>query len=211
MSEKYLKKSAFAAQQGWNPSYVTKLKNQGRLVFCMGNPKLIDVDATLAELQRTGDPGKAALRQHHSAARVEKHVTTFIKSDAPSDDEPQAAADPKYWDNKTRREGTLADLAALELAKKSGELVEFKRVEEAAFAAGRLLRDTVLGLPTRLAPELAAMNDTFQIEIRMRDELRQIFSDVAKMAVDDLKRLIEQTPPTRMVETEGDERNALRR
>ena len=205
MSEKYLRKSAFAAQQGWNPSYVTKLKNQGRLVYCKDDPKLIDVDATLEELTRTGDPGKAALRQHHSAVRVEKHVTAFVKPHAPSDEEPGAgaAADPKYWDNKTRREGTLADLAALELARKSGELVEFKRVEEVAFAAGRLLRDTVLGLPTRLAPELAAMTDAFQIEIRMRDELRQIFAGLAKMETDDLSRLTGETSSTRMAKTEG--------
>jgi hypothetical protein len=193
MDEKYLRKSAFAAQRGWSPSYVTKLGHQGRLVFCTDNPKLIDVEATLANLQCTCDPDKERLRQHHSAVRVEKHVTAFVKPDAPSTDESPSAADPKYWTNKTRREGALADMAQLELAKQLGDLVDRKKVEAMAFATGRMLRDAVLGLPTRLAPELATMTDAFEIEVKLRNAYRQVLSDMSKMAADDMAKLLEQS------------------
>jgi hypothetical protein len=190
---RYLSKSKFAAEQGWSPSYVTKLNQQGRLVLCPDR-KLVDVDATLAILRRTEDPGKESVRQHHQGARVEKHVVAHVKSDASTKDEPGApSADPKYWDNKARREGMLADLAELELAKKRGELVERQRVEAMAFAAGRTLRDAVLGLPTQLAPVFATMTDAFQIEIKLRDALRQVFADAVKMTADDLARATEQT------------------
>jgi hypothetical protein len=191
---RFLSKSKFAAEQGWSPSYVTKLGQQGRLVLCE-NKKLVNVDATLAMLRRTEDPGKDSVRQHHQAGRVEKHVGAHVEPDAPTDDEPGAAAgaDPKYWDNKARREGMLADLAELELAKKRGELVERQRVEAMAFAAGRTLRDAVLGLPTQLAPVFATMTDSFQIEIKLRDALRQVFADAVKMTADDLTRASEQS------------------
>lgn len=157
--EGFLTRAGFAARQGWSPSYITKLGHQGRLVLC-ADRKLIDVAATLAALQRTGDPRKQSVRQHHAAARVEKHVSAFVRPDAPSDGEPTApGAAPKYWDAKTRREGALAELAEIELAKTCGNLVDRQRVEAVAFAAGRLLRDTVLGLPTQLAPIFAGMGE----------------------------------------------------
>lgn len=192
MSEKFLNRSAFAAQQGWSPSYVTKLGYQGRLVLCPDNPKLVDVEATLATLLSTGDPRKENVRQHHAADRVEKHVTAHIQPDAPSNDEPAATADPKYWDAKARREHTLGELAELELAKKRGEQVDRSRVEAMSFAAGRMTRDAVLGLTPRLAAEFAAMTDAFEIEIKLRDALKQVFANVATMTADDLNKAMEQ-------------------
>lgn len=189
----YLSKSQFAAQQGWSPSYVTKLKDQDRLVLAPDG-KMVDVEATLLRLQRTSAPEKEAVRQHHAQARTEKHVGAHIKPDAPSDDggEDRGAAggssDPKYWDNKARREGALAELAELELSQKRGELVDRARVESAAFAIGRMLRDAVLGLPTQLAPELASMTDAMAIEAKLREALRQVFADTVKLTADDLDK-----------------------
>jgi hypothetical protein len=189
----YLSRSEFAAAQGWSPSYVTKLGKQGRLILA-DEGRRVDVAATLALLKRTEDPGKDAVKQHHAAARAEKHVGTHVRHDAPGEEGVvSASADPRYWDNKARREGALAELAELELAKKRGELVERARVEAAAFAVSRMLRDTVLGLPTQLAPEFAAMSDAFAIETRLRTALRQVFEDAARITADDLDRAMEQT------------------
>jgi hypothetical protein len=187
----FMTRAEFARDRGWNRSYVTKLGQQGRLVLD-SSEKLINVVATLARLSRTDDPAKESVRQHHAAARVEKDVGAFVKHDAPTLVEPSdKAADPKYWGNKTRREGALAELAELELAKKRDELVERPRVEAMAFAAGRTLRDAVLGLPTQLAPTFTTMTDAFEIEVKMRDALRQVFADAAKMTADDLNRASE--------------------
>lgn len=187
-SEKFLTRSAFAVQQGWSPSYVTKLGYQGRLVLCP-NEKFIDVDATLAQLRSTADPRKQYVRNLHSAARIEKNVRAHLRPDAPPDEADESCSDPKYWSNRTRREGALAELAELELGKKRGDLVERLRVETASFAAGRMLRDTVLGLPTQLAPVLASMKDASQIETKLRDALEQVFSDAERMTADDLSRI----------------------
>jgi phage terminase Nu1 subunit (DNA packaging protein) len=189
-TQQFLSRSEFAAQQGWSPSYVTKLGKQERLVFDQSGKK-IDVAATLAMLQRTSDPGKEAVRDHHAAARVEKHVTSHTSPTAPLSEPKATDQDPKYWGNKTRREGALAELAELELAKKRGDLVERAHVESMAYAAGRALRDIVLGLPTKLAPQFANMTDPYEIEVKLRNALRQVFVDAQQMTADDLLRATE--------------------
>lgn len=190
MSEKYLSRSAFAARQTWSPSYVTKLGHQGRLVLCPENPKLIDVGATLAALLCTGDPGGGSLRKYHASMRVEKHVSAHVKIDSATDDiAAPVDVDPKYWDSKTRREAALANLTELELAVKSGHLVNRQRVEDVAFRSGRMLRDAGLGIPTQLAPVFASMTDAVEIEAKFSKALHQIFADFEKMASDDLSRV----------------------
>jgi hypothetical protein len=190
----YLSKSEFAASQGWSPSYVTKLKDQARLVLSADGKK-VNLQATLALLQKTTDPGKESVRMHHAAERTEKHVGVHARHDAPSEDVPggTASANPKYWEAKANREDNLAQLAQLELAKKRGDLVDRQRVETVAFASGRMLRDAMLGLPTQLAPELATMTDAFQIEVKMREALRKVLADHAQMTADDLLKAME--PP----------------
>lgn len=188
----YLSKSQFAASQGWSPSYVTKLLDQQRLVLSPDGKK-VNLQATLALLNRTSDPGKEGVRDHHAAGRTDKHVGAHIRPDAPSapDSDAGASSDPKYWNAKARREDTLAELAQLDLAKKRGDLVERERVEAMSYAAGRMLRDAVLGLPTRLAPELATMTDPFEIEVKLREALRQVLADMSKMSADDLEKAME--------------------
>lgn len=191
--EAFVNRTAFAALQGWSPSYVTKLGKQGRLVLDAAG-KLVNVAETIAMLQRTIDPGKEAVRQHHVDQRVQRHVKAPLALDAPDDAEIPAAAkssgaDPKYWGNKARREGAMAELAELELAKARGELVERRLVESAAFGAARTLRDSLLGLPVQLAPQFAACSDAFEIETRLRDALRKLLTDASKMTAEDLQRI----------------------
>ena len=191
--DRFLTRSAFAAKCCFSPSYVTKLGHQGRLVLCP-NQRLIDVEATLANLNRTVDPSRENVRRHHAAARVEKYVTAFARPDAPGDEgRADVCTDPKYWDNKARREGALAELAEVELERQRNSLVDRARVEATAIAAGLALRDAALRGATQLAPVFATMTDAFQIEIKLRDALRQVFADAAKLTVNDLARLSEQS------------------
>jgi hypothetical protein len=182
----YLTRAEFARAQNWSRSYVTKLGNEGRLVLDAAG-KMIDVGATLAVLKRTTDPSKETVRQHHAATRADK-PTEKDSNEAPA----SASADPKYWDNKARREGALAEMAELELATKRNELVDRERVEATAFATGRNLRDTMLGLPTRLAPVIATMTDAFEVEVMLRDAIRQVFADSMKLTADGLLRVSER-------------------
>lgn len=194
-SEQFVSKSAFAAAQGWSPSYVTKLGQQGRLVMAP-DAKRVDAAATLALLRETRDLGKAHVTQLHAAGRVQRHVGRQLDPKQPDEKQlergAESASDPKYWENKARRESALATMAELELAERLGLLVDRKRVEAAAHAGGRTLRDALLGLPTRLAPELASMSDAFEVEAKLRGALRIVLEDTAKMSLQDMDAALQR-------------------
>lgn len=197
--EQFVSRADFARMRGWNRSYVTKLSQQGRLVLSPDG-KLVDVPATLARLSESSDPGRAHVAARHAADRTEKHVSAYVRPDAPSGDgvvPPKAGADgvdeSGYWKSKGRREAALAEMAELELQSKMGALVDRAKVEHAVESLHRMLRDNVLGLPTRLAPELASMTDAFEIEVKMRTAIRALLEDLSKLTTQDLGQFAGRT------------------
>jgi hypothetical protein len=76
-----------------------------------------------------------------------------------------------YAASRAAREAYLARLAKLEFEQRSGKLVDGDEVRAQIFALGRRLRDTLLGIPDRLAPVLAGQTDTAAIHRILSDEL----------------------------------------
>src|SRR5207249_1474334 len=64
-----------------------------------------------------------------------------------------------YAASRAAREAYLARLAKLEFEQRSGKLVDADEVRAQVFGLGRRLRDTLMGLPDRLAPVLAGQTD----------------------------------------------------
>jgi len=157
----FMSKSAFAKLQDWSRSYVSKLSAQGKLVRCPDNSKLIDVSATLKALGRSAPGG-------------EKPATAQTEPGATS-------SDPNYWASKARHEAAMAKLSEMELARRSGELVDRRRVEMAAFTIARTLRDGILGVPVRMGLDL-------EKEKQLYDELRGVLDGMAKYSAADLER-----------------------
>lgn len=174
----YLSKSAFAAHRGVSPGYVTKLKDQGRLVMAPDG-KRVDVAATERLLSATADPVKAPVAERHHRERVEKGVHTQLAPSAPS--LPPLDDRVDYQQARAHREHYLAELAKDELAKNRGALVERSTVDHAAFAASRTLRDLLLGLPAQMAGELIAITDPWEMERRLTDHLRRALEDAASL------------------------------
>ncbi|MFM2042281.1 MAG: Achromobacter phage Mano [Pseudomonadota bacterium] len=75
---------------------------------------------------------------------------------------------------KARRRLTAARarMAEIELQRAAGEVVPLADMEGAWFAAGRLTRDRLLSIPSRIAAELAACQDPHEVSIRLEAELR---------------------------------------
>lgn len=93
-----------------------------------------------------------------------------------------AAAESPYFAAKTAREQAEAEMAQLELAKMQGQLCDTDGARRAAFNAGRMLRDMLLTIPTKLAPELAGCTDRPTIERRLREELRKPLEHIARLS-----------------------------
>lgn len=190
----YLTKSEFAARRGWSKSYVSKLANQDRLVLTADGK--VDVEATETLLAESADPSKAAVAARHEDNRVERDVRTHLQpgGDTPAVQPPvpQSGKGPDFQKARAHREYYLAQLAEAEFNKVQGNLVERKAVEDAAFAAGRTLRDLVFGLAPQLAAELTGMSDSWEIEKHLAGAFRQVFDDAAKMSGADLKQAMTQ-------------------
>ncbi|TCP73418.1 hypothetical protein EC849_117105 [Pseudomonas putida] len=191
----HLTKSEFAARHGWSKSYVSKLAKQDRLVLTADGK--VDVEATELLLAESADPSKAAVAARHEEHRVERDVRSQLQSGPgpASMLQPDSASvgTHNFQKAKAHREYYLAQLAEAEFNKVQGNLVERQAVEDAAYSAGRMLRDQFLGLAPQLAAELVAMSDPWDIEKHLVDAFRRVFTEVGKMNSADLSQAITQS------------------
>lgn len=124
------------------------------------------------ELERT-DPGANELR----APRALGEGPLVIGPDelpVGPDGEPLKPTQVAAW--KTAIE---AQIKTLELAKLRGELVPADLVEQRLEHVGRVTRDSVLAVPSRLAQQLAALTDPAELEIVLERELTRALLAVA--------------------------------
>ena len=148
----------FARAQGWEKSYVTRLKHEGRLVF--NDAGQVDFEASLQRIKATsGAPERAA---------------------------PAVQGKP-YSDSQDRERFYSAELKRLELERETKKLRDAAEVERAVDDAGVLVRVTVEGWRDRLPPQLAALGgDEGRIAAFMRAEcehlLRRLSEKFAAMA-----------------------------
>lgn len=187
-----MSKSEFAAYKGWSKPYVSKLAKQERLVLTADGK--VDVAATEALLERSADPSKTGVAERHQRGRIERGVTAHLVPTAPPLDPPpyvgNPGKEPDFQKSRARREHFLSRLAENEARKSDGELVERAKVEQAAFAAGRLLRDLLLGLPKQISAELSAITDPWEVERRLTAGLRRVLEDAQRLSAADLEQII---------------------
>ena len=186
-----ISKTEFAARRGWSKSYVSKLASQDRLVLTVDDK--IDLEATEALLAKSADPSKAAVAARHQKERIQRGVHTQLSPEveptstaAPQPVISPAGKLPDFQKARAHREYYLAQLAEAEFYKVQGSQVELEAVKTAAFNAGRLLRDQLLGMPPQLAPELASMTDPWEIERRLTAAIRASLEDAERMSSADL-------------------------
>lgn len=196
----YLSKSAFAARIGRSPSYITWLKDNDRLVLAP-NGKHVDVLATEAKILDTADPSKAAVAARHQQDRVQRDVRSHLSPLAETNQLSIAAPLPKtqggqgadFQKARAHREYYLAQLAEAEFHKVQGTQVHTETVKKAAYNAGRMLRDQLMGMPPQLASELASMTDPWEIERHLSAAIRRCLDDAGRLSAADLEHSLNPT------------------
>lgn len=173
--------SAYAAHIGKTPAYVSKLKRHGRLVMVQNEKgkRVVDFDLSDRLIRNTADMSRAGNGANAKPTAAPSAPVEPIGIERNDDTFRQAHTHEKVY---------TAKKAELEYKKLAGDLVERKRVQDAAFSIGRMMRDSVLSVPTRIAPELADLTDAWEIERRIAAALRQVLDDVSKLAEADLDR-----------------------
>jgi len=78
---------------------------------------------------------------------------------------------PALHESRARREHYLAEKARMEVSQQRGELVSAADVQKEAFRCARTVRDSMLAIPARLAPELAATQDTRVVYVALEQAI----------------------------------------
>lgn len=178
-----LTRKEYGELKGWSRQHISKLVQNERLV--LNDAGLIDVDASDQLLAMTSDPSKTGVVARHQQR---------LHRDAPNAGEEMAALQdglaPDFQKARAMREHYLALQEQTNFHTQQGALVERKAVENAAYSAGRLVRDQLLGLPPRLAPEIAGMTDPWHIERLLTAAIRQALEDAERVSMADLEHAV---------------------
>lgn len=165
----------FARILGVAPSYVTELKDAGRLMLDPAGKVLVEDTKRL--LRDTADPGKDAVRARHAAARGQQ---------GEGEGEEGGDFDPPSSDAK-RKAKALADAAEADARKKLrdeavelGSLLHVDDVTHAVREAAATLRAALENLPTRLAPLLAAEADEGKVRVLLAEAVEHQLEELAR-------------------------------
>lgn len=172
----YVAKSAFAKIYGCGLSYVTKLKDEGKLVLSPDG-RLVDVEASLELIEESRDLSKTGVRERWAAYRSGQAIDGDAPSAQPAS-ESQAPAQPSrdsaYHRARTEREQVDAQIKRLELRKMLGEVAETAPMIKAVYDSQAAARSALLQLPDRLAGQIAPETDPAKVHDMLRLECERI-------------------------------------
>lgn len=163
MSAAHMTQAAYAAHRGVAKSYITKLKQEGRLVLTPAG--LVDVAASDSRIGATADPNRDDVASRHQAAR------TSAPSPAPAAPATDGGVGNSYQAARAVKERFLALEAKRAYEEAMGLLRDGREVEAVVATAMTELRQRLESLASTMAPELAAMTDEGRVRAYLRDEI----------------------------------------
>ena len=181
----FLTRKEYGELKGWSKQHISKLIQNDRLV--LNEAGLVDVDASEQFLAMTRDPSKVGVSARHAQDKQVSAPTIAPVHPAANASLPSI---PDYQRSRARREHAQAEQIEAQVRKENGSLVEASVVDKAAFEAGRMLRDLLLGLPPQIASELVAMTDPWEIEKHLTTSIRRTLEDAERMSISDLSRAL---------------------
>ncbi|WP_298580551.1 hypothetical protein [uncultured Luteimonas sp.] len=158
----------FARRCGWKASYVTELKDAGRLVLT-ADGRRVQVAASLRLIEDTRDPSKAGVAARHAATRGAASPSTSAAPEAGQggaggDDEAEDRAPVAYDDplalRRARAQAEIQEAALRKALREEqqelGELLQRDDVLAVIADAITTLRTGLENLPNTLSASLAA-------------------------------------------------------
>ncbi len=162
-------KSAYAKHRGVTPAAVTTAIKSGRIagaVVTQNGKQLIDLEKADALWTRnTLQQPPPTTAGPAPAPPTVRQLRDLIQS-LPEDEIPDLN------ESRARREHYQAEKARLEALQGRGELVPAADVRKEAFNLARAVRDKLMGIADRLAPQLAATQDARVCHHLLSEEIR---------------------------------------
>ena len=181
-----LGKKAFADLIGRSPSYVTKLKNDGRLVMTSDGKK-VNVAASQRLIEQTaGIRGDVTDRwQAARNARTDGNASLATPEPEKTPQRPTAQADAaekigsSLQAARAVKEKYAAMTAKVEYEKLIGELESRDNVHADLRSIGAVLRSAMDVFPDQIAPLLTATSDMHEIHLILTENCTEVLHRVA--------------------------------
>lgn len=175
----------FARLAGFKRSYISQLREAGRLVLT-DDQQRVRVADSLELIRSTRDPSKAGVAARHEAARQTPAVPAAPASppaggggDGDDDGEPEGGAKGyQYWRERTERAKALAAERENELAE--GKLLAAADVESVVGDAITQLRGRLESLPDILGPQLAAESDEGRARALLAEAIEHALEETSR-------------------------------
>ena len=163
-------KSAYARSRGCSPAAVTTAIKSGRIkaaVVTKDGKELLDFDKAndLWARNTQQQPPSTQAPATPSKPPSDRELRAFIEG-LPEDEIPEL-----NW-SRARREHYSAEREKIGTLKDRGEVIVQSETKAEAFACARAVRDALLSLADRLAPQLAATTDARECHQLLTEEHR---------------------------------------
>lgn len=159
--------SEFARLEGKSRSYITALKNAGRLV--MTDEGLVDVEASRSRISGTSDPNRDDVAQRWAQTR---------QPSAPAES-PADKIGNSYQAARAVKEKFAAMQAKLDYEKAIGKVVDKAEVEAAIADVVTTFRQALENLPHRTAPELVG-KDLDAIRATLKQDIHGALAELER-------------------------------
>jgi phage terminase Nu1 subunit (DNA packaging protein) len=93
--------------------------------------------------------------------------------------DPETKKHPKFIESQARREMFKANLTELEYLEQVGKLIPAEEVDREWFELARLVRDTMLNIPARIADQLAHETDQRKVQDLLEQEIYQALESIS--------------------------------
>lgn len=92
--------------------------------------------------------------------------------------DPETKKHPKFIESQARREMFKANLTELEYLEQVGKLIPAEQIDREWFKLARLVRDTMLNIPARIADQLAHETDQRKVQDMLEAEIYQALESI---------------------------------
>ncbi len=121
-------------------------------------------------------------RRRAAARHADRAAFATPIYDPNGDDEPvdpETQKNPKFIESQARREMFRANLTELEYLEQVGKLIPADEVDREWFELARLVRDTMLNIPARIADQLAHETDQRKVQDILEAEIYQALESIS--------------------------------
>lgn len=182
-ADRLVKFSALAAHLGVARSYVTELRQAGRLALS-DDGRRCWLQASVDRIEATADPSQDATRARHAEARATAPESAQAPAEAaPAATSPVAGAGDigsNYQAARAVKERYLALEAKRAYEQAMGKLVAAEDVRHAVANAATTLRVRLETLPSSIAAQLAAEHDEGRVRALLADQIEVLLGELSR-------------------------------